>query len=82
MKLYRRLAVNNGRRRPHTPRREEIMPDISIDEETHNYLSEIGRKGGLKSGARKPRSHFVMMGKKSAESRKKKKEQGAKGLKI
>jgi general stress protein YciG len=47
-----------------------------IDEETHKYLSEIGRKGGLKQGAinkKKGKEYFSMMGKKGAEARRLKK---------
>jgi hypothetical protein len=43
------------------------------DEERHIKFSEAGRKGGRISGSRKQREHFIMMGKKSAEARNKKK---------
>ena len=46
---------------------------MTIDKATHDYLSKIGHKGGTIAGAKKDRSHFVMMGKKSAEARNKKK---------
>ena len=44
-----------------------------MEESTHEYLSRIGRKGGQVSGSRKSREHFVLMGKRSAEARNKKK---------
>ena len=47
-------------------------------ESTHDYLSRIGKKGGTISASRKKREHFVMMGKKSAEARNKKKLEEAK----
>jgi general stress protein YciG len=44
-----------------------------MEKYSEEFFRECGRKGGLKSASLKDREHFVMMGKKSAESRNKKK---------